>query len=64
MNISAKKLGSLGGKATAKKYTKEQRQEWGKKGGRPKKEVECSLDPSCKCEDCQNYQGNLPIDRL
>lgn len=28
------------------------------------KEPECTLEPYCKCEDCQNYQGNLPIDRL
>jgi len=34
----AKLLGSAGGQATAKKYSKEQRQQWGKKGGRPKKE--------------------------
>lgn len=33
----AKKLGSLGGKKRAKKYSKKQLKEWGKKGGRPKK---------------------------
>lgn len=33
----AKRLGSLGGKARAKKYSKEQLKEMGKKGGRPKK---------------------------
>lgn len=27
-------------------------------------EIECKLDPYCKCEDCQNYNGGLPIDRL
>ena len=37
MNEAARKLGSLGGKARAKKTTKAQRQTWGKLGGRPKK---------------------------
>jgi hypothetical protein len=31
-----RKTGSMGGKARAKKYTKEQLSEMGKKGGRPK----------------------------
>ena len=31
-----RKAGSIGGKARAKKYTKEQLSEMGKKGGRPK----------------------------
>jgi hypothetical protein len=31
-----RKTGSIGGKARAKKYTKEQLSEMGKKGGRPK----------------------------
>jgi hypothetical protein len=31
-----RKTGSLGGKVRAKKYTKEQLSEMGKKGGRPK----------------------------
>ncbi len=30
------KTGSMGGKTRAKKHTKEQLSEWGKKGGRPK----------------------------
>lgn len=38
MNKNAQSLGSLGGKARAKKFTKEQLSEMGKKGGRPKKE--------------------------
>lgn len=38
MNLSdiAKQLGSRGGLKTKEKYTKKQRKEWGKKGGRPK----------------------------
>ena len=36
-NPHAKKLGSLGGKARAKKHPKEKLVEWGKLGGRPKK---------------------------
>ena len=36
-NPNAVSLGSLGGKARAKKYSKEQLREMGKKGGRPKK---------------------------
>lgn len=39
MNKAAQQLGSLGGKARANKTTKEQRQAWGKLGGRPKKNV-------------------------
>jgi len=37
MNLSdiAKQLGSRGGLTTKEKYSKEQRKEWGKKGGRP-----------------------------
>jgi len=31
-----RKTGSIGGKTRAKKYTKAQLREWGKKGGRPK----------------------------
>lgn len=31
------KLGKKGGKIRAKKYTKKQLQEWGAKGGRPRK---------------------------
>jgi hypothetical protein len=31
-----KKTGALGGKARAKRYSKEQLKEWGQKGGRPK----------------------------
>ncbi len=27
-------------------------------------EKECTLEPYCKCEDCQNYEGGLPIDRV
>ena len=38
MNKYAQKLGSLGGKARAKKYPKEKLIEWAKKGGRPKKQ--------------------------
>ena len=38
-NPEAQKLGALGGKARAKKYSKEQLTEWAKKGGRPKKEI-------------------------
>ena len=37
-NKEAQKLGSLAGKARAKKYSKEQLKEWAKKGGRPKNE--------------------------
>ncbi len=36
-NKNAVKLGKLGGDARAKKYSKKQLKEWGKKGGRPKK---------------------------
>lgn len=25
---------------------------------------ECTLDPYCKCEDCKDYNGELPIDRV
>jgi len=28
------------------------------------KEIECTLEPYCKCEDCRNYEGGLPIDRI
>lgn len=38
-NPNAQSLGSLGGKARAKKYSKEQLKEWAKKGGRPKKVI-------------------------
>jgi hypothetical protein len=31
-----RKTGSMGGKARAKRYSKEQLREWGKMGGRPK----------------------------
>lgn len=24
----------------------------------------CTLEPYCKCEDCRNYEGDLPIDRV
>ena len=34
----AQELASAGGKARAKKYDKKTLSEWGKKGGRPKKE--------------------------
>lgn len=37
MKKYAQELGSLGGKARAKKTTKQQRITWGKLGGRPKK---------------------------
>lgn len=37
MNEAAKALGSLGGKKRKENSTLEQRREWGKKGGRPKK---------------------------
>jgi hypothetical protein len=36
-NKAAQELGSLGGKKRAENSTLEQRREWGKKGGRPKK---------------------------
>lgn len=25
---------------------------------------ECTVGPYCKCEDCRNYEGDLPIDRV
>lgn len=34
----AKQLGSLGGKARAKKYSKQTLSEWAKRGGRPRKD--------------------------
>lgn len=34
-----RKTGSIGGKTRAKKYTKEELSEMGKKGGRPKRSV-------------------------
>lgn len=34
-----RKTGSIGGKARARKYTKEQLSEMGKKGGRPRRSV-------------------------
>lgn len=40
MNPHAQSLGSLGGKARAQNSTLEQRKEWGKKGGRPRKNVD------------------------
>jgi hypothetical protein len=27
-------------------------------------EDECTVGPYCKCEDCRNYEGDLPIDRV
>lgn len=53
-NKSAVQLGCLGGKARARKYTKEQLSEMGKKGGRPKKFV-CVI---CK-EPIEKNSGNL-----
>lgn len=35
-NPNAQALGSLGGKARDKKYSKEQKSAWAKKGGRPR----------------------------
>lgn len=35
--MTLQEFASMGGKARASKYTKEQLKEWGKKGGRPKK---------------------------
>lgn len=28
------------------------------------KEPECTLEPYCKCENCRDYAGDLPIDRI
>jgi len=39
-DITLREFASLGGKARASKYTREKLQEWGRKGGRPKKKAE------------------------
>ena len=36
MNMTIEEFRSNGGKARAKKYSKEQLSEWGKRGGRPR----------------------------
>lgn len=36
-NKAAQELGKLGGRARAKKHTREEMSKWGKLGGRPKK---------------------------
>lgn len=37
--LTASEMGRRGGRATAKKYSKEQLSKWGKLGGRPKKKA-------------------------
>lgn len=41
-----RELGKRGGRALAKKYDRETRAEWGKRGGRPKKTVNVDAAPS------------------
>lgn len=40
VSYGAKELGKRGGETRAKKYSKEQIKQWGRKGGRPKKITE------------------------
>lgn len=46
MKEAARFLGSRGGKATARKFSKAQFSAWGKKGGRPKKVIHKTLASS------------------
>lgn len=40
-----RETGRKGGQTTAQRYTTAQRIEWGKKGGRPKKQTEATANP-------------------
>lgn len=47
----------------ATKKTKKAPNSGGVKSGK-NQDDECTAGPYCKCEDCRNYEGDLPIDRL
>lgn len=61
VNSAAAALGRLGGQSTLKKYGKQSYSQWGKKGGRPRKDGKDHGEPRvCECGKVASviYQNN------
>ncbi len=53
--LTQREIASMGGKALAEKYGKRQRQEWGKRGGRPR-----NLDSKALADLQKMLRAGLP----